>query len=273
MSANETKVVPDALLALEVAIDAATNTRVTLHLTRARQLLTALSSTGGGKPRPTDDELWDQTLKERDHYHDMADRLADCIADITGVDIGEHSSMNCPWHEATAAAQDYVGNPVNGIELRNALSAAVEWARPMEEAPRASCPDWFHMAKAALAKPASQRVPEGYVLVPERPTGDMLDAMLDPWLQSGGTERDCLTSAWSGALAGAPSPAAAALVADDAAVERAVKAIAAHWFHVNETKLPLELAEELASLALNLSDIEIPQTPEPMHIPVTRDEE
>ncbi|WP_261539142.1 hypothetical protein [Burkholderia multivorans] len=50
--------------------------------------------------RPTDDELWDQTLSERDEYHEMADKLAAAIAKHFGVDIGEHSNANCPWEEA-----------------------------------------------------------------------------------------------------------------------------------------------------------------------------
>lgn len=50
--------------------------------------------------RPTDDELWDQTVTERDNYHDMADRLANAIAEFFNLDIGEHSSANCPWMNA-----------------------------------------------------------------------------------------------------------------------------------------------------------------------------
>ncbi|UEC01199.1 hypothetical protein [Burkholderia vietnamiensis] len=50
--------------------------------------------------RPTDDELWDQTLRERDEYHETADKLAVAIAKHFGVDIGEHSNANCPWEEA-----------------------------------------------------------------------------------------------------------------------------------------------------------------------------
>ncbi|MDN7703307.1 hypothetical protein QZM15_33010 [Burkholderia sp. AU44665] len=49
---------------------------------------------------PTDDQLWDQTLRERDEYHEAADKLAAAIAKHFGVDIGEHSNVNCPWNEA-----------------------------------------------------------------------------------------------------------------------------------------------------------------------------
>ena len=49
--------------------------------------------------RPTD-ALWDQTLRERDRYHEAADELAQAIAEHLGVEIGEHSNCNCPWQNA-----------------------------------------------------------------------------------------------------------------------------------------------------------------------------
>jgi hypothetical protein len=51
-------------------------------------------------PRPSDDDLWDQTLQERDSYHEWADKLAAAIAEHFGIDIGEHSSANNPWSVA-----------------------------------------------------------------------------------------------------------------------------------------------------------------------------
>ena len=49
----------------------------------------------------------DHTIGERDRYHEVADELAGHIAAITGVDIGEHSSANCPWQNAIEAAEEY----------------------------------------------------------------------------------------------------------------------------------------------------------------------
>jgi len=55
--------------------------------------------------RPTDDDLWDKTLKERDDYHEMADQLAAQIAAITGEEIGEHTyGVNGYTPKATAQA-------------------------------------------------------------------------------------------------------------------------------------------------------------------------
>lgn len=46
------------------------------------------------------DAMDDQVMRERDSYHEMADKLADAIGKYFGRDIGEHSSANCPWHAA-----------------------------------------------------------------------------------------------------------------------------------------------------------------------------
>ncbi|WP_286068846.1 hypothetical protein [Stenotrophomonas sp. 57] len=55
-------------------------------------------------------------IDERDRYHEMADDLAGHIATITGVDIGEHSSANCPWRNAIEAAEEY--KPAQAVDDR-----------------------------------------------------------------------------------------------------------------------------------------------------------
>ena len=55
--------------------------------------------------RPTDDALWDQTLTERDNYHEWADKLANAIAEHFGIEIGEHSNLNNPWSVALEALE------------------------------------------------------------------------------------------------------------------------------------------------------------------------
>lgn len=52
------------------------------------------------QPEPVADAMDDQVLRERDRYHDIADKLADAIATHFSIDIGEHSNMNCPWTNA-----------------------------------------------------------------------------------------------------------------------------------------------------------------------------
>ncbi len=41
-----------------------------------------------------------QLINERDSSQEMADKLAARIAEIEKLDIGEHTSGNCPWTNA-----------------------------------------------------------------------------------------------------------------------------------------------------------------------------
>lgn len=47
-------------------------------------------------------------LSERDFAQDWADELAQRIADILGVEIGEHSNLNNPWQEACDYADGFL---------------------------------------------------------------------------------------------------------------------------------------------------------------------
>lgn len=55
-----------------------------------------------------------QTIDQRDRCHEVADEMAAHIERITGVEIGEHSSDNCPWQNAIEAAESY--SPAQGID-------------------------------------------------------------------------------------------------------------------------------------------------------------
>lgn len=55
-------------------------------------------------PMPDDDQI----LAERDTAQEWADELADLIAAITGVDIGEHTNLNNPWEQAAIAAEAFL---------------------------------------------------------------------------------------------------------------------------------------------------------------------
>ena len=76
------------------------------------------------------DQLWDQTLQDRDRYHEVADSLAQGIAKHLGADIGEHSSANCPWERALEALDEAQGVPIPAMyateinRLRNVIQAA-----------------------------------------------------------------------------------------------------------------------------------------------------
>lgn len=55
----------------------------------------------------------DQILNERDHAEGMADKLAAAVAALLGVEIGEHSSANCPWTEALKAFEERTADSVS----------------------------------------------------------------------------------------------------------------------------------------------------------------
>lgn len=49
--------------------------------------------------KPSDVE-YEQLIKQRDSYHEWADRLASAIGAHFDYEIGDHSSANCPWTNA-----------------------------------------------------------------------------------------------------------------------------------------------------------------------------
>ncbi|CAB3717751.1 hypothetical protein LMG26219_06339 [Achromobacter marplatensis] len=108
------------------------------------------------QPRPSDDKLWDQTLAERDEYHDMADKLANAIADHLLVEIGEHSSSNCPWMRALEAIENaapQASDAVRNQALEEAAQTAYKALFPTNDRS-----DWTEFAESASfnAKYAAQ---------------------------------------------------------------------------------------------------------------------
>lgn len=62
----------------------------------------------GGAPKAvaaTECRSCDQLITERDNAEEQADKLADCIAGLLGIEIGEHSNMNDPWQNAIDGAE------------------------------------------------------------------------------------------------------------------------------------------------------------------------
>ena len=80
-----------------------------------------------------------QVIPECDERGDAADVLAEAIARLTGVEIGEHSSANDPWRNALDAAGPMLGLPDMAVEakqLREQRDQVVhecrEWRREAE---------------------------------------------------------------------------------------------------------------------------------------------
>ncbi|WP_287495601.1 hypothetical protein [Achromobacter sp.] len=102
-----------------------------------------------GHARPSDDALWDQTLAERDEYHDVADKLANAIADHLLIEIGEHSSSNCPWMRALEAIE----NAAPRASAEDARDAALEEAATVAENSYADA----HIRIRALKQPQADK--------------------------------------------------------------------------------------------------------------------
>lgn len=67
------------------------------------------------------------TIDQRDHAESMADKLASAISKRLRVEIGEHSSMNCPWEVALDALNGaYVTDSEQDRELAK-LKARATW--------------------------------------------------------------------------------------------------------------------------------------------------
>lgn len=73
------------------------------------------------------DRALGETIDQRDRYHDAADDLAGHIARITRVEIGEHSSDNCPWENAMRAAAAYKSPNLGEIRQFRAFMEFALW--------------------------------------------------------------------------------------------------------------------------------------------------
>lgn len=95
------------------------------------------------------------TIEQRDNAEYWADQLAKAIAERFGVDIGEHSNLNCPWNEAlvwmqqpTAQAQHSVPGKYDDVLLPFLKSMEHELHANAGKGDR---PGWLQMdRKAAL---------------------------------------------------------------------------------------------------------------------------
>ncbi len=117
----------------------------------------ALNAEDGDTP---EDRVLSETIDQRDRYHEVADDLAGHIAAITGVEIGEHSSANCPWQNAIEAAEEY--KPTQAVDLRQFRALAAfgeEFAFSAEKQPQSRV--IYGQANRLLALIDSQAVGNG----------------------------------------------------------------------------------------------------------------
>ena len=79
----------------------------------------------------------------------LPERLQDVIVEFRRIAKDHEIRADRP-HQDDATRQWHMGTSEAYDDAADRLEAALEWARPMEEAPRSSRPDWFDQARAAL---------------------------------------------------------------------------------------------------------------------------
>ena len=191
-------------------------------------------------PQVVADELGMQTIRERDFNAEMADNLANGIAEHFGADIGEHSSANCPWVQALdllntkpefiecagskhAAAPVQAQEPVAYMIRENRMnnppteSCSVpnngwsEWAPTSKKHGDSVLKNgyWFQEVKPLFLAPVQPvAVPDGWKLVPIEPTQEMFSKARTSAFGSS-SEKLLMHSYWRNMLAAAPAAPAA----------------------------------------------------------------
>ena len=126
-----------------------------------------------------------QVIDERDQYHDAAEKLADAIAKHFGVEIGEHSNLNCPWQNALdhiaqatkrAADAQQVGVDARVAELEAMLTEVTDclaWLNSDDDGHIMALTD---RARAALTSPA--KVPDAVMQALDRMSTPLHDSRL-----------------------------------------------------------------------------------------------
>lgn len=100
-----------------------------------RHVLAGLPVDASQPRRPTDDALWDQTLRERDEAEEIGTQLALAVGEFFGIDVGEHSSANDPRVAALKAFEEVADIPL-ASKLIDAWTAQTGRQIPWDKAVR-----------------------------------------------------------------------------------------------------------------------------------------
>lgn len=126
-----------------------------------------------------------QVIDERDQYHDAAEKLADAIAKHFGVEIGEHSNLNCPWQNALdhiaqatkrAADAQQVGGDARVAELEAMLTEVTDCLAWLNSDDDGHIMALTNRARAALTSPA--KVPDAVMRALDRMSTPLHDSRL-----------------------------------------------------------------------------------------------
>lgn len=135
------------------AIDAIDSVKPTIDVEALRQRAEAAEAKATQY-----DAMVDEEIKNRDYYHEMADKLAQVIAEYFDADIGEHSNVNCPWHEALRVIEE--AEPRADQPLQQEGETGIRFKNNEPCRPTRKC---AICAAYAAATPA-QATPEGELL-------------------------------------------------------------------------------------------------------------
>lgn len=102
-------------------------------------------------------ESHSNTIDQRDHNEEMANKLAAAIAGHFRVEIGEHSSANCPWSEALGVMNGvYVTDSDDERRIKHLFGVITATYQDMQE-----------------LKPSSAKQMKAYTRITERLLGEM----------------------------------------------------------------------------------------------------
>ncbi|WP_454752171.1 DUF551 domain-containing protein [Cupriavidus necator] len=142
----------------------------------------------------------DQVMKERDDYHEIADKLANGVAEHFDIDIGEHSNLNCPWSNALDALDSAIcAHGIAAAAPTQGTQEPVAWRHShtlclyetREDVPLADGDEWavplYLAAPAPSASPAALTVPKGFAIKRVEGHGWIIDASDSSWIAHEGT--------------------------------------------------------------------------------------
>lgn len=136
-------------------------------------------------------EYCERTLRQEERATEWADKLANEIASKLHVDIGEHSSSNCPWENALEAIEDYEPTQPRKIEVTEAdgtkVCADALIAELGEDKPTNEHQNYSALPKSPYARPhvsGSVTTPTSKVEV----TDEMVKRFAENYIGAGHTE-------------------------------------------------------------------------------------
>ncbi|MFU5867444.1 hypothetical protein ACM7T0_28310 [Pseudomonas aeruginosa] len=100
------------------------------------------------------------TIEQRDNAEHWADQLANAIAERFGVDIGEHSNLNCPWNEALVWMQQLPAQAQHSVPELDQLYSMLGAESQVDAAKKIAELIGCRMSRSALTEAQMRRIYE-----------------------------------------------------------------------------------------------------------------